>query len=189
LLGAGAGAERRRAKPVGPAREVSTVSCGSRGGRSSNNARVHLEGPRWKVFGHPEMCNVTVCCCVQSHRLDGLFSLLCDDSFGLGWALGPALLPFCLAFCSAGLWPLLTGSPCSASDYEFCSKRFHGFCLSLAHRIHILGQQLSAESLRGQAQLLTGACQCHVLGDWLEELLKGSVMTACPVISLTADSR
>jgi hypothetical protein len=34
-LRAGAGAERRRVKPVGPAGEV---SCGSRGGRSSNNA-------------------------------------------------------------------------------------------------------------------------------------------------------
>jgi hypothetical protein len=50
LLSEGAGAERRRVKPVGPAEEV---SCGSRGGRSSNDARVHLEGPRWKVFGLP----------------------------------------------------------------------------------------------------------------------------------------
>ena len=45
-LGAGAGAERRRAKPVDPAGEV---SCESRGGRSSNDAssvprRPELEG-------------------------------------------------------------------------------------------------------------------------------------------------
>ena len=35
VLGAGAGAKRRRAKPVGPAGEV---SCESRGGRSSGDA-------------------------------------------------------------------------------------------------------------------------------------------------------
>jgi hypothetical protein len=44
VLGTGAGVKRRRAKPVGPAGEV---SCESRGGRSSNDASSE---PRWPVL-------------------------------------------------------------------------------------------------------------------------------------------
>jgi hypothetical protein len=42
VLGAGAGAERRRAKPVGPAGEV---SCDSRVGRSTNDASSEARRP------------------------------------------------------------------------------------------------------------------------------------------------
>src|ERR1700679_3641640 len=61
VLGAGAGAERRRAKPVGPAGEV---SCDSRVGRSANDAssearrpvmegvRAHLWCLAWRWHGY-----------------------------------------------------------------------------------------------------------------------------------------
>ena len=47
VLGAGAGAKRRRAKPVDPAGEV---SCGSRVEGDWTTLRASLEGPCWKEF-------------------------------------------------------------------------------------------------------------------------------------------